>query len=138
MIPSLRRQILLSAGAVVIGAFAVLGVSLYLFVRAWLIAELDRGLLAEAEALRAATEFHRADEDGNPVANDVRIDFDGRQPAQFIPGGKHPHYFELWSADKAVARSPSLAGRDLKWLKSAPGDRYIASTCCPTAPAGGK
>lgn len=101
--PSLRRHLLLGAAAAITAVFAVLAGILYLSVRTWLIAEFDRALLAQAESLKAATEFHHGA---------VRIDFDGEQPAQFV-GGPHAQYFELWDANRPVNRSPSLADRDL-------------------------
>lgn len=101
--PSLRRHLLLGAAAAITAVFAVLAGILYLSVRTWLIAEFDRALLAQAESLKAATEFHHGA---------VRIDFDGEQPAQFV-GGPHAQYFELWDSGRPVNRSPSLAGRDL-------------------------
>lgn len=103
MMPSLRRHLLLGAALAITAVFAVLACVLYFAVRAWLIAELDRGLRAEAEALRAATEAHH----GN-----VRIDYDGDQPAQFARG-PHAQFFELWVNGRPTDRSRSLAGRDL-------------------------
>lgn len=101
--PSLRRHLLLGAAAAITGVFAVLAGILYLSVRTWLIAGFDRALLAQAESLKAATEFHHGS---------VRIDFDGPQPASFL-AGPHPEYFELWLNGRPVDRSNSLGGRDL-------------------------
>lgn len=104
--PSLRRHLLLGAALVITAVFAGLGCVLYVAVRAWLIAELDRGLLAEAEALKAATEVH---------GQHVRIDYDGEPPAQFARGS-HAQFFELWADGRPADRSRSLGGQDLPAL----------------------
>lgn len=104
--PSVRRNLLLGAAIAIVGVFVVLGVVLDGAVRHWLIAEFDQGLLAQAQSLIAATEYH---------AGQPRIDFDGQEPAQFL-GGPRAQYFELWQAGRAIERSRSLAGRDLPFL----------------------
>lgn len=126
--PSLRRNLLLGAAAAITVVFAVLAGVLYVAVRGWLIAEFDRGLLAEAESLRAATEFH---------GDSVRIDFDGEQPAQFTGGGgPHAQYFELWQAGQPVAKSPSLGGRDLAFQPALPGQPSFRFATVPGGAAG--
>lgn len=100
---SLRRNLLLGAAAAITAVFVVLAGILYLSVRTWLIAEFDRALLAQAEPLKAATEFHH---------NSVRIDFDGPQPASFMKGPR-ASFFELWFDGRPVDRSDSLSDRDL-------------------------
>lgn len=108
---SIRRHLLLGAAAAITAIFAALAAILYVSVRTWLVAEFDRGLVAQAESLKAATEFHHGK---------VRIDFDGQQPAQFV-GGPNAQYFELWEAGRVVARSPSLNSRDLPVTAPPPG-----------------
>lgn len=108
---SIRRHLLLGAAAAITAIFAALAAILYVSVRTWLVAEFDRGLVAQAESLKAATEFHHGK---------VRIDFDGQQPAQFV-GGPNAQYFELWEAGQVVARSPSLNSRDLPVVAPPPG-----------------
>jgi two-component system, OmpR family, heavy metal sensor histidine kinase CusS len=111
--PSVRRHLLLGAALAIVGVFAVLAGILYGAVRHWLVAEFDRGLLAQAQSLIAATEFH----EGRP-----RVDFDGQQPAQFL-GGPQTQYFELWQARRAVERSRSLSGNDLAFIEAPAGGR---------------
>ena len=107
---SLRRHLLSGTTVVIVAIFAALGGVLYGSVRAWLIAEVDRGLLAQAQALAVATEIHQGA---------ARVDFEGQHPVQFQPGPR-AEYFELWEAGRAVARSPSLEGRDLRFAPAAP------------------
>jgi two-component system sensor histidine kinase QseC len=109
--PSIRRHLLLGAAVAITAVFAALATILYVSVRTWLVAEFDRGLVAQAESLMAATEFHHGK---------VRIDFDGQQPAQFV-GGPNAQYFELWEAGQVVTRSPSLNSRDLPVTAPPPG-----------------
>lgn len=104
--PSVRRRLLLGAAAAVAAVLAVLGIVLFASVRAWLIAEFDRGLLAQARALAATTEVN---------AGGLKVDFEGGPPAEFL-GGREAQYFELWSADKPAARSTSLGRRDLPYM----------------------
>lgn len=121
--PSVRRHLLLGAALAIVCVFAVLGGILYGAVRHWLMAEFDRGLVAQAQSLIAATEFH----EGKP-----RVDFDGQQPAQFL-GGPQTQYFELWQAGRPVERSPSLAGRDLAFIEPRPsGKATYRSGALPT------
>ena len=123
---SVRRHLLLGAAAAITVVFAALAVILYLSVRHWLVAEFDRGLLAQAESLKAATEFHHGK---------VRIDFDGEQPAQFAPGA-HAQYFELWDSGRAVNKSPSLGGRELAFVAARPGQPQFEFAALPGGNAG--
>lgn len=108
--PSVRRRLLLGAAAAVAAVLAALGIVLFASVRAWLIAEFDRGLLAQAQALAATTEVD---------AGGLKVDFEGGPPAEFL-GGREAQYFELWAADKPAARSTSLGLRDLPYVSPGP------------------
>lgn len=126
MMPSVRRHLLLGAAAAITVVFAALAVMLYLSVRHWLVAEFDRGLLAQAESLKAATEFHHGS---------VRIDFDGEQPAQFARGA-HAQYFELWDSSRPVAKSPSLGDRELALRAARPGQPQFGFDSLPNGDRG--
>jgi len=107
---SVRRRLLLGAAVSVAAVLAALGVVLFASVRAWLVAEFDRGLLAQAQALAAATEV---DHEG------LKADFEGGQPAEFL-GGREAQYFELWAGDKPAVRSASLGRHDLPFVPAGP------------------
>jgi two-component system sensor histidine kinase QseC len=123
---SVRRHLLLGAAAAITVVFAALAALLYVSVRHWLVAEFDRGLLAQAESLKAATEFHHGS---------VRIDFDGEQPAQFARGA-HAQYFELWDSGRPVNKSPSLGGRQLAFVAARPGRPQFEFAALPGGNAG--
>lgn len=108
--PSVRRRLLLGAAAAVAAVLAALGVVLFASVRAWLIAEFDRGLLAQAQALAAVTEV-----DGGGL----KADFEGGPPAEFL-GGRDSQYFELWASDMPAVRSTSLGHSDLPFVPAGP------------------
>jgi len=104
MTGSLRRRILAGTAAALVVVFAALAVVLYVSVRAWLLGEMDRGLVAQARALAALTEVHHGR---------VIMDFDSGQPPEFL-AVEHAQFFELWtSGGNVLARSPSLGDRDL-------------------------
>jgi signal transduction histidine kinase len=124
---SLRHRLLVRAGVAIAAVFGVLAAVLYFSVRAWLIAEVDRGLLAEAEALKSAAEFH----DGNGPGGGITIDFDGGQPSQFIGNGAHAHFYQLWAGQTPVAASPSLAGQNLPWIPSSSGQPQFTFVRAP-------
>jgi two-component system sensor histidine kinase QseC len=79
-------------------------VAVYLVVRAGYVAEFDRALKANAQALAAMTD---------QKAGRVESDYS----ENLIPGfarARHPDYFQLWLSDGSTQkRSPSLAGNDL-------------------------
>ena len=112
--PSVRRRLLLGSAAVVVVVVAALAVVLYASVRSWLLAEFDRGLLAQAQALAAVTEVQQGK---------LKIDFEAGAPTEFL-GGRQAQYFELWEAGEPAARSASMQGRDLPLVPAAPDGAY--------------
>jgi two-component system heavy metal sensor histidine kinase CusS len=121
MATSVRSRLLVGAATAITLLFAVLGGILYFCVRTWLIAEFDRGLLGLADSLRAATEYHH---------QQIRIDFDGEQPAEFL-GGPHSTGYELWQSQTPLTRSASLGAKDLPFVAVAPGRPQYRFTSLP-------
>ena len=101
---SIQRRLILGVGVAYCLLWSIGGVAVYLVVRAGYVAEFDRALKANAQALAAMT-----DQKAGRVESDYSEDL--------IPGfahARHPDYFQLWLPDGSPQkRSPSLAGNDL-------------------------
>jgi len=101
---SLRSRLLAGTALGTAVLLAVAGVVVYLLVRASLRAQFDDALAGEARALVLLVEQQ---DDG------IEHDFDERVVTESKPGDR-PEYFQVWLADGTVlARSRSLAGRNL-------------------------
>jgi signal transduction histidine kinase len=107
---SLRRNLVIGTAVATGAVFVALAVVLYASVRVSLLGEFDRGLLAQAEALAAAAEFHHG----------VASVEESEEPARFH-GGSGAQYFEIWQGGRPSSRSHSLGTRDMVY--SDPGAR---------------
>ncbi|MEW6249242.1 MAG: ATP-binding protein [Planctomycetota bacterium] len=106
---SLRRELLLGTALATAAVLLVCGVVLYALIRRTLWADFDAALVAKARSLAALLEQN---EDGleSELAAAALPEF---RAAQRTAG--HVEYYQVWLPDGAVfARSPSLAGGDLK------------------------
>src|SRR5664279_3634316 len=101
---SIQRRLILGVGVAYCLLWSIGGVAVYLVVRAGYVAEFDRVLKANAQALAAMT-----DQRAGRVESDYSEDL--------MPGfahARHPDYFQLWLPEGSTQkRSPSLAGSDL-------------------------
>lgn len=101
---SIQRRLILAVGVAYCLLWSIGGLAVYLVVRAGYVAEFDRVLKANAEALATMT---------NQKAGQVESDYS----EDLMPGfahSRHPDYFQLWLPDgSAHKRSPSLASNDL-------------------------
>ena len=103
MMRSLKARLLVGAALTAAITFASLGGILYACVRSWLIAELDRGLAAQAQVLAPSIELR-----------DGRIQIDDEDVPGFYRPGSGALYFEVWQGSHLVSRSASLNGHDLE------------------------
>lgn len=100
---SMRRRLAVTAGLASALMLAATSSIVFLVVRGRMIADFDRAWLARGEAVTAALEYQH---DG--------WDLDDRPEtlAPFAAGSRDAAY-QMWAGQSIVARSPSLAGKDL-------------------------
>jgi two-component system, OmpR family, heavy metal sensor histidine kinase CusS len=103
-VKSIQRRLIFVIGVAYCLLWSIGGLAVYLVVRAGYVAEFDRVLKANAQALAAMT-----DQRAGRVESDYSEDL--------MPGfarARHPDYFQLWLPDGSTqTRSPSLADNDL-------------------------
>jgi two-component system sensor histidine kinase QseC len=103
-VKSIQRRLILAVGVSYCLLWSIGGLAVYLVVRAGYVAEFDRVLKANAEALATMT---------NQKAGQVESDYSD----DLMPGfarTRHPDYFQLWLPDGSTRkRSPSLVSNDL-------------------------
>lgn len=102
---SLRFRLLARVTLALILIFAVAAGSLYLIMRASLLAEFDAGLLTQASSLASMTEQD---------TQKFKLEFEPGEMPEF-GAGHHPNYYQLWTLDgQPLFKSISLAQRELK------------------------
>lgn len=101
---SIQRHLTFTLLATVLTLSAAAGAFLYVFARSRLLAEFDRGLATEAQAVAA-----RVSRDSNGA---LELNFADAQSPEFH--GRHPAYFEIWDAGgRLIFRSPTLGSSNL-------------------------
>ena len=86
---SLRFRLLARVTLALILIFAVAAGSLYLIMRASLLAEFDAGLLTQASSLASMTEQD---------TQKFKLEFEPGEMPEF-GAGHHPNYYQLWTLD---------------------------------------
>jgi two-component system sensor histidine kinase QseC len=103
-VKSIQHRLIFTVGVAYCLLWSIGGLAVYLVVRAGYVAEFDRVLKANVQALATMT---------NQKAGQVESDYS----QELMPGfthGRHPDYFQLWLPDGSTQkRSPSLASNDL-------------------------
>jgi len=103
-VKSIQQRLVFGVGAAYCLLWAVGGVAVYLVVRSGYVAEFDRVLKANAQALATVT---------NQRAGQVETDYSEDLMPGFSPG-RHADYFQLWLPDGSTRkRSRSLGDGDL-------------------------
>lgn len=101
---SLRLRLLARVTLALGLIFTIAGASLYLIMRASLIAEFDAGLLTQASALASLTEQ-------DPQI--IKLEVEPGELPEFA-AGRRPNYFEVWTPQgQSLFKSVSLARSDL-------------------------
>src|SRR5262245_30546343 len=119
---SLRARLILWTATATALALAICGIAVYLAIRAALLWEFDAALTNKARAIASMVEV----DEGKLI---VEL-FDWQLPE--FNRGQRPEYFQVTSDHGiSIARSTSLAGRDLPHVQGLPVSPVIKSVALP-------